>query len=667
LALSSAADDPRTVQASFAAGATDCLARPVNYLLLERRLQQLLRAREESRALARSRRCLKLAQRAAHLGDWRLDCASQALECSDEVLRILGLSSATPVDTLESLLSCVHPQDASLAADAFTKALECGTPFHFECSVIAADGRVRTVQLGGQRERGTFAERSVLIGTLLDITDQRGQQAQLRFLANYDQLTRLPNESQLERWLERHAVPDAEPFVLIRFGIDDFQRVGESLSRDERGELLRLLGARLQAAIRQGRPVGALGEARGGRRRQDLAARVGRAEFAVVMADLGDLSHAEHAAERLRRELEAPFDLGARRVYLTVSAGLAAYPLQADQTEALQRAAEVSLGAALRSGGSRTLVYDLALEEHIQARCVREAALRSALAEERFVVFYQPRVDLGEGRVTGAEALLRMRAPDGTLTPPGEFIPLAEELGLIIDLGRFVISESIRQLRTWQKMGAVDRHFVMSINVSPRQFQDPRLFQHIETTLKHEHVSPACVELEITENTLMADLNLASRLLSARREIGIRVAIDDYGTGYSSLNYLRELPADTLKIDRCFVAELAANQTDEVIVRFTVQLAKALGLRVCAEGVETTEQLRLLRALGCDEVQGFLYGRPMHANEFTARLSRARAIGDDEAPPARQVPGDREEEGVIVLESALASSGQRVAEGPAFN
>ncbi|MEO0420785.1 MAG: EAL domain-containing protein [Pseudomonadota bacterium] len=644
IAMSREAGAEALLEAAFGAGATDCIARPAKYLILQRRLEQLLQAREVTRSLQRSQQRLEAAQRVAHLGDWRLGCKSGRLSCSDELVRILKATDGSSLSTLADLLGWLHPEDSSMVADAFVTAMDQGTSFSFECRVLSGDGKLRTVQLGGQQESEELADEPTLVGSVLDITDQRSQQAQLRYLANYDPVTRLPNESQLDSWLARHTGRGAKS-ALVRLGLDEFRRVAESLSREQHDELLRLIGARLNSAIRYRERKPGPGARRG--RRQDIAARVGRAEFAVLLGKIDGVPVALEVADRLRSELELPFEVGGQRIYLSVSAGVALYPLHAEDPETLVRASEAALGAAVRAGGGRAVAFDVTIEEQIRERWGREAALRSALDDGRFLVYYQPRIDLEEGRVGGAEALLRMRAEDGSLVPPSEFIPLAEELGLIVELGRFVVAEAIRQLRQWQSLGLVDRRFVMSVNISPRQFQDPHLFEHIELVLRNEHVAPACLELEITENTLLSDLELASRLLEARRQIGVRVAIDDYGTGYSSLSYLRELPVDTLKIDRSFIKGLGVNQTDEVIVRFTVQLAQALGLRVCAEGVESEEQLTLLRALRCEEVQGFLYGKPMAAEDFTTGLM----------PPSARQPGNE------AAREAMASAGTGVQTG----
>lgn len=649
IAMSREADAQALLEAAFDAGATDCIARPAKYLILQRRLEQLLQARAVTRSLQRSQQRLEAAQRVAHLGDWRLGCKSGALTCSDELVRILKATDGSSLATLADLLAWLHPEDSSMVADAFMTAIDQGTSFSFECRVLSGDGKLRTVQLGGQPESEELADEPTLVGSVLDITDQRSQQAQLRYLANYDPVTRLPNESHLESWLARHTGRGAKS-ALVRLGLDEFRRVSESLTREQHDELLRLIGARLNSAIRYRERKPGLSGRRG--RRQDIAARVGRAEFAILLGKIDEVPVALEVADRLRAELELPFEVDSQRIYLSVSAGVALFPLHAQDTEGLVRASEAALGAAVRAGGARAVAFDVTIEEQIRERWGREAALRSALDDGRFIVYYQPRIDLEAGRVGGAEALLRMRAEDGTLVPPSEFIPLAEELGLIVELGRFVVAEAIRQLRQWQSLGLVDRRFVMSVNISPREFQDPHLFEHIELVLRNEHVAPACLELEITENTLLSDLEFASRLLEARRQIGVRVAIDDYGTGYSSLSYLRELPVDTLKIDRSFIKGLGVNQTDEVIVRFTVQLAQALGLRVCAEGVESEEQLTLLRALRCEEVQGFLYGKPMAANDFTTGLmpSSATQTGRQSARAAAG-GGAQTGDDIIVLEA----------------
>jgi predicted signal transduction protein with EAL and GGDEF domain/CheY-like chemotaxis protein len=641
--LAGAADDERALERSFAVGATDCLARPVNFVLLRHRLTQMLDAQRNGIALERSRRHLAMAQRAARLGNWQFDAARDEVTWSPELSRLLRLPALRPRSaTAESFLGFVHAEDRPFVSEAITRAVDEGTPFSFEARVVGADSTVRIVHMSGQREVQPLTGGSGLYGSLRDITDRRSQQEQLRYLAYYDQVTGLPNRSRLEDAIRRlvspHVAPGRRHFAILSLALDNFQRATESLSRGALDQLLRLIADRMEATVRSRRRAQACesSEDTGGstphhRRHNDVVARIGGHEFAVLAEEVPDAGTAERVGQRLCDRMAEPFLIDGRRIYLTASAGVAMHPADGADADSLLRAADAALSDALRNGGTRCQRFAPQMSDTIRQRSVRERTLRNALDEGRFELHYQPRVDLRVNRVMGTEALLRMRTDTpGALIPPSEFIPLAEELGLIVDIGRMVITRAMRQLRDWQALGLVDRHFVMSVNISPRQFADPQLFDHIEMTLRNERIPPSCLELEITEGTLVDDLELTSRLLEARRDLGIRVAIDDYGTGYSSLAYLRGLPIDTLKIDRCFINGLGSNQADEVIVRFTVQLAHHLNLRVCAEGVETQAQLDRLREHDCDQVQGYHFGRPMTAQAMTARLVPSAHRAEDD-------------------------------------
>jgi PAS domain S-box-containing protein len=656
--------DDTMLERSFAAGATDCLPRPVNYVLLCHRLGQLLDARVNGIALARSRRRLAAAQHVARLGDWHFDGQRDAVSWSREVSRLLRI----PLDrvraaTLEAFLGHIHADDRPFVSEAVAGALADGTPFSFETRVICADGALRTVRFSGQREQDPLTDAVGLSGILHDITDRRTQQEQLRFLAYYDQVTRLPNRARLEDAIRRLTARDGagRDFAVISLGLDNHQRATESLGRDAVDGLLRMIADRLDAAVRarpaegHARPREGAGSG-GARRRRDLVARVGGYEFAVLIEDFADGEAVEEIGRCLCERLAEPFQLDGHQIYLTASAGVAVHPVDSGSGDDPLRAADTALADASRKGGGRCVRFIPRMSDTVRVRSVRELALRHALEQNRFLLHYQPRVDLRGNKVMGAEALVRMCSPhDDSLVPPAEFVPLAEELGLIVDIGRVVIARALRQLREWRRLGLVDRDFVMSVNISPRQFADAGLFEHIERCLRDEQIPPSCLELEITEGTIVTDLELTARLLAARRELGIRVAIDDYGTGYSSLAYLRGLPVDTLKIDRCFVQGLGADQTDEAIVRFTIQLAHQLNLDVCAEGVESQAQLDCLRAQQCDQVQGFHFGRPMPAEELTARLTPA-PLREEDARPA--VPVGAAMEAAAVAAAAVRSGAE---------
>lgn len=659
---------------AFAAGVTDFVSRPVVFPVLENRLRELLRARETARALERSERRLVRAQRAARLGDWRLQVDGDVLSCSPEMLRILGRSVQDAPASLQELIGCVHPEDASMVGDALTDALERGTSFNFECRIASRDGSVRTVHLGGELERVGPRQDLELAGSLRDLTDQRSQQAQLRYLAYYDQVTRLPNGTQFDNIVRRHTgrptCPRTRPFALIALQVDNLGTLTEPLTRLGGDTLMRALTERFQEAIGEcmGDGLGVRSRARA-RARRDRLARTSPSVFTVLLEGVADKERALELAERLRTGAQQAVSVDGKFVHPRISAASVVFPADAQDADGLRRALDATLTAAARAGGGCARAFEPAITRQIRHKASIEARLREVLAEDALVLHYQPRVNCRR-QITGAEALVRMRGEDGTLIPPGEFIPLAEELGLITELGRCVANAAIRQLRSWQSLGLVDRQFVMSVNVSPRQFEQPRFFEELGLMLQNQRVAPACLELEITEDALMTDATAAGRLAEARRELGLRIAIDDYGSGYSSLNYLRDLPADTLKIDRSFVRGLGDNQTDELIIQFTTQLAQALGMRVCAEGVESALQLELLQRLGCDEVQGYLFGRPVDARAFgrglMASLARQYASFDEAVTAgvkgaASTADGDKadgagDDTGLVLLEAAAVEA-----------
>ena len=477
---------------------------------------------------------------------------------------------------------------------------------------LASAGTAEVAALG--RAFNTMA--AVLERTTLDLrveTELAKEAAlQVERLAFTDVVTGLPNRASLSRLLAHQIASAAQSgrgVALMILGLDRFRHVNDSLGHSVGDELLALLGRRLQAA------AGADGS----------VVRLGGDEFALLLDECAP--HALGAAARQFIDvLGAPCRVRGHDLRLSASVGIAVFPEDGGDEEALMRHADIAMHHAKEDGGGAFVLYAEELNRHSVERMAFEAALRQAVEAEALTVHYQPKVSALTGAIEGVEALVRWKHPLLGNISPVKFIPVAEETGLIVPLGRWVTRKACEQLAQWRRQGLPS--ISMAINLSPAQFRDPELLENIDDLLRSTRLDPRLLEFEITESMLMQDTVRTTEMLTAIKALGVRLAVDDFGTGYSSLSQLRNFPVDTLKIDRSFVRGIAEDTGDRAIAQAIMQMASTLRLDVVAEGVETDEQQRVLRDLGCDLLQGFLFSPGVSAGDIAAMLRRQAESGE---------------------------------------
>ena len=456
----------------------------------------------------------------------------------------------------------------------------------------------------------------------IEIAERRRSEDLIREVAFYDALTKLPNRTLFKTDLER-ALAEAKRrnsrLAVMFIDLDNFKRINDTLGHNMGDELLRQAAIRLSNCIRGEDSLASLirkgvAHGDGGNR----VARLGGDEFTVLLHDVGSSFNAAHVAQRIIESFAVPFVLDIYKVRVSPSIGIAYYPLDGGSADELLRNADTAMYNAKQRGRNTFSFYTRSMSESAYTKLALENRLRSAIEREEFKLHYQPKCDARDNTLVGFEALLRWNDPQHGMVPPGQFIPLAEETGLIVPISEWVIGETCRQLRLWQDRGG--QVVPVSLNLSSLHFQHARLAPLIQQALDEAQVSPTLLEIEVTESVFLDDVDSAVATLTRLRESGVRIAIDDFGTGYSSLSYLKRFPLDTLKIDRSFVQDLAMGGDDAAICNAIVALGRILGLKVVAEGVENAEQARLLLAQGCDEMQGFLFGSAMPAEQATALL-----------------------------------------------
>jgi diguanylate cyclase (GGDEF)-like protein len=441
----------------------------------------------------------------------------------------------------------------------------------------------------------------------------------IEYLASHDGLTRLPNREMFNELL-RHAIEVAarhqRQFALLFIDLDRFKVINDSLGHDAGDRLLVQVADRLRGCLRS----------------SDVVARLGGDEFVVLLEEIKERGDVERVAADVLAALGQPMQLSGHECHTTASIGIAMYPSDGSDAQELTKNADMAMYLAKEDGKNGFRFFSRAIKAQSIERLTLESALRRALEREQFSLHYQPKIDLASGQITGVEALLRWMHPDLGVVPPGQFIPLAEETGLIVPIGRWVLKEACAQNMAWQRRGL--RPVTMAVNLSPRQFADEHLLQDVDEALLASGMSPVLLQLEVTESMVMRNVSRAIRVLDAVQSRGIRLAIDDFGTGYSSMSLMKQFPIDTIKIDRSFVRDLANDSEDQAIAQAIISMGKALGMTVIAEGVETAEQQEFLRTHACDEMQGFLFSKPLPPRELAELLRSAPALSSPPLQPA---------------------------------
>jgi diguanylate cyclase (GGDEF)-like protein/PAS domain S-box-containing protein len=614
-------DDAESINRAFEVGATDFITKPIAWPMLVHRVRYLLRANRAFLDLAQSEARLANAQRIAKLGHWEWDLATGNVQRSAEIYDIVGRTREQLPTTHSAFLDTLHADDRPLFDEAVESALRRREPFSLDFRVVRPDGSVRIVHQQGEVDYDGAGNATRMLGTTQDITERKRAEEQIRQLVLYDSLTGLPNRNLFKEQLN-HALTRAgrsgEMLAVLSLDLNRFKRVNETLGYQLGDAMLRETASRLTKTLRQADYVSRHDPADS----NVLIAHQGADEFTVLLAGVDEVQDVTKVVRRLLDVVSRPFNLGGNEVVVGSNIGIAIHPLDGQDAEGLQNNARTAMYYANQQGRDNYQFYNKQMNSSALENLALEASLRKALEKNEFVLHYQPKSNLADGSISGLEAVIRWNDPETGLVPPGKFIPLLEETGLILDVGRWAIHKALEDHRGWLEQGL--RPPRIAVNVSSIQLRQADFVDVVRAALNGSHGGAHGLDLEITESLLMEDIEGNIGKLRAIRDMGVDIAIDDFGTGYSSLGYVARLPVQCLKIDRSFIVTMLGDSDTMTLVRMIVSLAQSLRLKVVAEGVETEEQANALRLLGCDQAQGYLYSKPLTFTEMTALLGQGK-------------------------------------------
>ena len=549
------------------------------------------------RELLDSQQRLTLALSSADMGWWDWDAVHDIHRWSEGFARLLGYEGHNYTCSVASYLERVHPEDRP-------EIIEMNNNLHLwhnlDYRVLLPDGTVRWLSSRSKAIYGPDHVLQRLIGVDMDITDRKHSEEELLQRATHDELTHLPNRrlftERLEAALGIIGRTNGQ-LAVVFLDLDRFKRVNDSLSHLIGDSLIKLVAIRLQECLRT----------------DDFVARLGGDEFIMMLPAVRSMENSVVVAEKILSVFKTPFEINGQALTMNVSMGISLFPSDGEDAESLITHADAAKRLAKLSGRGNYQFYRSDMTQAARLQLDLERDLHKALELGQLQLYYQPQYDILQDVLTGVEALLRWQHPTRGFVPPSEFIPVAEESGLIVVIGNWVLQEACRQLAEWQQASAL--RFRVAINVSAIQFQRHDLVDNVRRMLEKYNLEARWLEVEMTESLIMRDVADSAKQLERLRELGVGVAVDDFGTGYSSLAYLQRLPIDRLKVDRAFIKDLAGDPDTTPLVQAVVVLAHALGMKVVAEGIETPEQLGILRSLKCEIAQGYLLGRPMPASE----------------------------------------------------
>lgn len=592
-------DDVESVRASLDAGATDFISKPINWALLEQRVQYALNTRSMHEELQNQKSRLSQAQKVAKLGSWELSVDDDHISCSDELTDLLRLDVGEKLLHLDNLIDFSHPSDKEIVRAHVVDAMISGAGYQLEHRIICRDKTELYVLQHADVINDKYGNIIKVIGTVQDITELKSTQAIIHHQNYYDLLTDLPNRRLFTDNVIKNitSAKKDNAVVIYMLTLDNLRSLSESLGYKATEIVLISFSSRLKALKSD----------------SVIISRFNDNTFAIMSSDFRDLSHVTEMTDAIMALTAQSISIDTHDIFVTVSIGISIYPIDNSTAEATILGAENAMLNASKQGGGRYLFYNEQSNREAQERLDIENDMRKGIKRGEFVPYYQPKINAQTGIITGFEALARWNHPVKGLIAPFYFIDIAEKTGLIVELSNSIIQQACVQTRQWRDEGLGD--FVLSVNLSVKQFIDRDISDEIKTILQNTGLPATQFDIEITESMAATKTADVISVLKSFKEMGVTISMDDFGTGYSSLSQLQTLPIDTIKIDRSFIVEIEG-KSKGVMVRTIIAMSRSLGMNVIAEGVENPVQLDMLLAYGCNDIQGYYFSKPLPAEQF---------------------------------------------------
>jgi diguanylate cyclase (GGDEF)-like protein/PAS domain S-box-containing protein len=587
-----------------------------NYQQIQATHEQLIAAEEELRAqydelnekqaiIEKSEERYKLALEGSNDAIWEVDLMTKVFFSSNKFNDITGYDKDTIV-SLDDLMSLVVEEDKKIALSDFKNHVSGKTLYYqSKVKIMYNGGGEKWILIRGKCLRNRKGVATKISGSVTDISAQKNYEEKINKLEYYDILTEIPNRRLFVNTLKSEIIKakgKQTRIAVLFIDLDNFKEINDTLGHDYGDELLKNVAISIKESIKKG----------------DLVSRVGGDEFFILMKDVQDYSDISNLCEKLQDLLNCEISIENKDVYTSASIGISVFPQDGKSSSALLRSADTAMYNAKYNGKSKYCYFNKSMSEEVVRRVEIEKGLRLALERNELEIYYQPQIDIINNKVKGFEALLRWESPELGKVSPVEFIPIAEQSGLIIPMGEWIIKTVYIQNNAWKNKGYI--YDTIAINLSSIQLENDGFEETLKKLIVETNVNPRFVELEITESILLKNFEKSVKLLTVIRDLGINIALDDFGTGYSSLSYLKELPINTLKIDKSFIDNIVTNEREKAIVDGIIQLAQKIGLDVIAEGAETKGQIDLLQSMGCNQIQGYYYSQPLPSSEIEEKF-----------------------------------------------
>ena len=593
-----------------------------NYEEIQATYEQLIAAEEELRAqydelhekqsiIELSEERYKLALEGSNDAIWEVDLRTKKFFSSDKFADITGYDK-NAITSLDDLLKLVVEEQKKIAVNDFRDHISGKTAYYQSSVKINFNGGgYKWVLIRGKSLRDKKGVATKISGSVTDISGQKDFEEKINQLKYYDILTDIPNRKLFINTLENEIINAKDKEVkhaVVCLDLDNFKEINDTLGHDYGDKLLKNVAIALKASITEG----------------DVVSRAGGDEFFILMKNIQQYSDVSNLCEKLQSSLNCQISIDDKHVYTSASIGITVFPEDGDETSMLLKNADTAMYSAKYSGKAKYSFFNKSMSDVVMRRVEIEKGLRLALQKNELEIYYQPQIDIINNKIKGFEALLRWNNPEIGRVSPAEFIPVAEQSGLIIPIGDWLIKTVALQNNLWKSKGYI--YDTIAINLSAVQLENDKFEETLKSLIVETKINPKFVELEITESILMKDFDSSIKLLSEIRNLGIKIALDDFGTGYSSLSYLKQLPINTLKIDKSFIDNIVTNEREKAIVHGIIQLAQKIDLHVIAEGVETKEQIVLLKSMGCNQIQGYYFSKPLPAIEIEEKFLKSSYI-----------------------------------------